>query len=126
MNPVLPADRFIDGSAVGGVGKKVAVGNGLVDAGKALINHSAGAEGHMAHFAVSHLPFGQTHSQSGCGNKCCGAMAPEVIHNRGFGSLYSIGFVAVAVAIAVKHQQNQRFFLLAHDFSQGFSSKFEW
>lgn len=125
MDPVLPADCFINGSAVGRVGKKVAVGNGLVDAGKALINHSARAKGHMAHFAVSHLPFGQAHSQSRRGNKCCRAMVPEVVHNRGFGCLYSIGFFAVAVAIAVKHQQNQRFFLLAHDFSQGFSSKFE-
>ena len=44
-----------------GIAGEAAVGNVLVNAGEVLINHAAGAEVHMSHLGIAHLPLWQAH-----------------------------------------------------------------
>ena len=57
----------VHGMVVGGIGEKVAVGNGLGDAGQILEHHPACADVGMAHLAVAHLPVRQAYVQAGGG-----------------------------------------------------------
>ncbi len=59
MHGFAAGNRTINCIYVNWIGKKVAIADRFVYAGETLVDHAASAEGHVAHFAVAHLAFGQ-------------------------------------------------------------------
>src|SRR6185295_8828344 len=84
-----------------GVGVETAIGNGGGDAHQILHHHTARAEIEMSDFAVPHLPFRQTDTQSGCFEQGTGAATPERVPgwSPGEGDRVAFGFGAVAPSI---------------------------
>ena len=51
------------------------VGDQEIDAGNVHMHDAPGADIHVAHFAVAHLPFGQPHERAGSVNQSVGKFA---------------------------------------------------
>src|SRR5690606_9476349 len=86
---------------IGWVGKEIAVTDGYVDAGKALVNHPPRAQRCMAYFTVTHLPIGHAYGHT-CGvNETFRAFTPRLFPSRSKCRVNSIvcGFFRVAKAI---------------------------
>ena len=92
----------VHGVVIGGIGGKVAVGDGLGDAGQVLKYHAAGADVGVTHLAVAHLPVGQAHVQSGRRQLRMGEFLEELVQPGRFGGPHRIaGRVTVRHAEAV-------------------------
>jgi len=105
---------LVDGVAIHRVGEKVAVGNGFVNTGEILVDHPPGAEGHMAHFGVAHLPLGQSNSEAGGGDQRFWLMRPQAVPHRGVGGVDGVEFGGVIVSPAVEDDQYRGFFAGGH------------
>ena len=95
------SDGFVDGGAEHGILLQFTVFDGFVDAGKALIHHTAGAEVHVPHFGVAHLAIGQANGFAGGLNQDIGILLQQTVPGRGvgIGNGVVIGFFAIAPAI---------------------------
>src|SRR5690606_17886692 len=100
----------------GGVVDEAAVGDVLVDAGKALVNDAARAQVHVADLGVAHLAFRQADLQAGGVDQGVRAGGPETVPDRRVRHRDGVvpGFFTMTPAIQ-NQQQGGAFGVLSHD-----------
>ena len=77
--------------------------DGFGNTGQILINHTASAQIHVAHFTVTHLAIRQTNVFTGAGDQCVRIIGPQTVDVGGVGSEDSIGISFFTVAPAIEN-----------------------
>ena len=113
----------VDGVAIDRIAKEVTIGDCFVDTGKVLVDHAPGTECHMPHFRIAHLPFRQAHSHARCMNQGFGALRPEGLPGRRVSTFNGIVLAVIAVAEAIKNEQNKWFVAICNRVSHVMGSK---
>ena len=106
--------RLINRVAISRIGEKVTIGDRFVNAGKVLIDHTAGTQCHMTHFGIAHLTLGQPHRHTGGVNQCFWIVIPQRLPDRSVGIFNRVVFFIIAISKAIKDKQYQWFFLFGH------------
>ena len=91
-----------------GIGKEAAVLDGQIDLGQILVHHASGADVQMAHFRIAHLPLGQTDTQFGGVDQGMRIGAPQPVPVRLARSGDGIEIGILAIAEAIKDEQEDR------------------
>ena len=94
-------ETVVHGLVIGGILEKFAGFDGAADAGQILKDDAAAADVGMPHFAVAHLPGGQTHVQPRGGEGGMGILGKEPIQHRGIGQRHGVAGAGGAHAEAV-------------------------
>ncbi len=112
-------DGFIDGRADGRVLEELAVADRFGHAGEVLIDHSSGAEVHVADFRVAHLAVRQAHIHARTGDQAVGQGGGQAVQHRLVGRVHGVVVVAFTVSEAIENYQDQRFRRGSHRSSRG-------
>jgi len=112
-------DCFIYRRAEGRVLEELAIADRFGDTGEVLIDHSSGAEIHVADFRVAHLAIRQAHVHARTGDQAVGLAGGQTVQYGLVGRVHGVVVVAFTVSEAIENYQDQGFRRSSHRSSRG-------
>ena len=89
-----------------------------VYAGDVHVHDAPGADIHVAHFAVAHLAFGQSHERAGSVNQRVGKFAQQLVVSRLARQRDGVALRFRAVSPAIQYRQHDWFRFFIHSASE--------